>query len=328
MPQSPPRSLDGLFEEKGEKRQKGEEGEVGQAVREGMETVAHRFVLGGPFGAEPTETTAERLAHFADIGGLLVETSHSYAGGRAESAVGDWLREHPGTLRVVTKVGHDTTGGDIPLDRDTVFEHVRSASANLGVDTIDVLLYHCDDPTRPVAELADTLVSLVAAGHVRRVGVSNWRAERLAPLAVELGERGQTPVASYQFSLAEPDPALLEGSLHADSAVLDVVRAHRLPLIGWSSQARGHFARTGPKEHHGKPDPYDTEDNRARRLRCRELAVELGSLPETVALAWTLHHPGVWPSIGARTTAQIDNSLRARRLTLTEEQVRWLRDGS
>ncbi|MFE6826270.1 aldo/keto reductase [Streptomyces sp. NPDC057690] len=309
MPHSPLQLLDGLFDE------------------EGMETAAHRFVLGGPFGAEPAETTAERLAHFAHAGGLLVETSHSYAGGKAEAAVGDWLRKNPGRLGVATKVGHDTTGGDIPLSRDTVFEHVRSALENLGVEAIDVLLYHCDDPDRPVAELADTLVSLVEAGHVRRVGVSNWRAERLSQLAAELGERHHTPVASYQFSLAEPEPALLEGSLHADSAVLGVVREHRLPLIGWSSQARGHFARTGPKEHHGKPDPYDTEDNRARRLRCRELAVELGSLPETVALAWTLHHPAVWPSVGARTTAQIDNSLQARRLTLTEEQVRWLRDG-
>lgn len=309
MPHSPLQLLDGLLDE------------------EGMESAAHRFVLGGPFGAEPAETTAERLAHFADAGGLLVETSHSYAGGKAEAAVGDWLRKNPGTLGVATKVGHDTTGGDIPLSRDIVFEHVRSALENLGVEAIDVLLYHCDDPTRTVAELADTLVSLVEAGHARRVGVSNWRAERLSELAAELGGRGHMLVASYQFSLAEPDPALLEGSLHADSAVLGVVREHRLPLIGWSSQARGHFARTGPKSHNGRPDPYDTEANRARRLRCVELAAQLGTQPETVALAWTLHHPGVWPSIGPRTTAQIDNSLQARRLTLTEEQVGWLRDG-
>ncbi|WP_406432449.1 aldo/keto reductase [Streptomyces sp. NBC_00631] len=309
MPHSPLQLLDGLLDE------------------EGLASTAHRFVLGGPFGAEPAETTAERLAHFADAGGLLVETSHSYAGGRAEAAVGPWLRANPGTLGVTTKVGHDSTGGDIPLSRDTVFAHVRSALENLGVETIDILLYHCDDPIRSVAELADTLVSLVEAGHARRVGVSNWRPERLSELATELGERGHTPVASYQFSLAEPDPALLEGSLHAGSAVLDVVRGHRLPLLAWSSQARGHFARTTPKEHHGKPDPYDTAENRDRRVRCRELAAQLGSRPETVALAWTLHHPGVWPSIGPRTTAQIDNSLQACRLTLTEEQVHWLRDG-
>ncbi|MEU9450937.1 aldo/keto reductase [Streptomyces sp. NPDC048277] len=309
MPRSPLQLLDGLLD------------------ADGMAAAAHRFVLGGPFGAEPAETTAERLAHFADAGGLLVETSHSYAGGRAEAAVGRWLRRNPGVLGVTTKVGHDPTGGDIPLSRDTVFAHVRSALENLGVEAVDVLLYHCDDPARSVAELADTLVSLTEAGHVRRVGVSNWRAERLSELAARLGERGHTPVASYQFSLAEPDPTLLAGSLHADSAVLDVVRRHRLPLLGWSSQARGYFARSGPKEPGDRPDPYDTEDNRARRLRCRELAERLGSRPETVALAWTLHHPGVWPSIGPRNTAQIDNSLRARRLTLTEEQVHWLRDG-
>ncbi|MER6079320.1 aldo/keto reductase [Streptomyces sp. NPDC001833] len=309
MPRSPLQLLDGLLDE------------------HGMESAAHRFVLGGPFGAEPAGTTAERLARFADAGGLLVETSHSYAGGRAEAAVGRWLRGSPGTLGVATKVGHDTTGGDVPLSRDTVFGHVRSALENLGVEAIDVLLYHCDDPTRSVAELADTLVGLVEAGHVHRVGVSNWRAGRLRELAGELGARGHTPVASYQFSLAEPDPALLEGSLHADDTVLDVVRGHRLPLLGWSSQARGYFARGGPKDHHGRPDPYDTADNRARRLRCTELAGRLGVRPETVALAWTLHHPGVWPSIGPRTTAQLDGSLEARRVTLTGEQVRWLRHG-
>ncbi|MFE6892050.1 aldo/keto reductase [Streptomyces sp. NPDC057694] len=288
---------------------------------------ARRFVLGGPFGAEPAEATAARLAHFADTGGVLVETSHSYARGRAEEAVGQWLRGNPGALSVLTKVGHDTTGEDIPLRRDTVFEHVQSALHKLGVDVIDVLLYHCDDLGRSVAELADTLVGLVDAGHVRRVGVSNWRAERLSQLADALNERGHTLVASYQFSLAEPDPTLLEGSLHADDAVLDVVYAHRLPLISWSSQARGYFARSGPKEHHGKPDPYDTEDNRARRQRCRDLAEQLGTRPETVALAWTLQHPGVWPSIGPRTTAQIDNSLHACRIALTAEHTHWLRHG-
>lgn len=309
MPHFPLELLDGLFDQ------------------DDTRSAAHRFVLGGPFGAEPAEASAERLAHFADAGGLLVETSHSYAGGRAEAAVGEWLRKNPGVLGAVTKVGHDTTGTDIPLSRTTVHEHVRSALENLAVDTIDVLLYHCDDPARPVAELADTLVGLVEAGYVRRVGVSNWQPERLSALAVELAGRGHTPIASYQFSLAEPDPALLGGSLHADRAVLDVVRAHHLPLFGWSSQARGYFARTEARQVNGRPDPYDTEDNRARRLRCRELAGQLGSRPETVALAWTLHHPEVRPSIGPRTTEQIDNSLEARRLTLTEDQVRRLRHG-
>lgn len=295
--------------------------------QDGAKSRAHRLVLGGPFGAESVERSSERLAHFACVGGLLVETSHSYANGQAEEAIGQWLRRHPGRLGVITKIGHDTAGGDLPLDRETVRAHTAAALKNLAVDAVDILLYHCDDPARPVAELADTLVGLVDAGYARRVGASNWRAVRLAELAAAVAARGHTLAASYQYSLAEPDPALLGGSLHADDTVLDVVRENGLPLLTWSSQARGYFAHTVPRLVNGRPDPYDTAVNRARRGRCRELAEELGTRPETVALAWSLHHPGVWPSIGPRTTEQIDSSLEALCLPLTDEQAAWLRRG-
>ncbi|MCX4704075.1 aldo/keto reductase [Streptomyces sp. NBC_01352] len=84
-----------------------------------------------------------------------------------------------------------------------------------------------------------------------------------------------------------------------------------------------------PSRGRSKPDrtPTTPRTTAPERRRCRELAEQLGSRPETVALAWTLHHPEVWPSIGPRTTEQIDNSLQARRVTLTEEQVDWLRYG-
>ncbi|WP_217557802.1 aldo/keto reductase [Streptomyces sp. GbtcB6] len=302
---------------------------LGQLLdQRGAESSAHRFVLGGPFGSEPLADSFARLGHFTDAGGLLVETSHSYARGRAEAAVGEWLRKNPGRLGVVTKVGHDQSGHDMPLSRENVLDHVRGSLESLGVEAVDILLYHCDDPARPVAELADTLVSLVEAGYARRIGVSNWSAGRLAALAGQLAERGHTAVASYQFSLAKPDPVRLNHP-YADEVLLSVVRRHGLPLLGWSAQARGFFARpTGGVRHDGRPDPFDTEQNRARRERCGVLAEQLDSRPETVALAWTLHHQGVWPSIGPRTTEQIDRSLRARRLSLTDEQVHWLQYGT
>ena len=297
----------------------------------GAESSAHRFVLGGPFGAEPPEDSFARLGHFADAGGLLVETSHSYASGQAEAAIGQWLRKHPGRLGVVTKVGHDQQGHDIPLSHENVHDHVRGSLESLGVETVDVLLYHCDDPARPVEELADTLAHLVEAGYARRVGVSNWSADRLAALAGQLAGRGHTAVASYQFGLAKPDPVRLHHP-YADEALLSVVRRHGLPLLSWSSQARGFFARSAEGVRHDgrpdRPDPFDTEQNRARRERCRVLAEQLDSRPETVALAWTLCHQGVWPAIGPRTTEQIDRSLQARRLSLTGEQVHWLQYGT
>ena len=289
---------------------------------------AHRFILGGPFGSEPLKSSFERLTHFAEAGGLLVETARSYAGGAAEESVGQWVRKNPGVLGVVTKVGHDHTGQDLPLTRETVHTHVHASLKTLGVEAIDVLLLHCDDPARPVDELAETLLSLIEAGYAHHVGASNWQADRLNDLAFALHRRGRTPAASYQFSLAEPDPAQIGPSRHASSAVRAVVLDHHLPLLTWSSQARGFFARTGPKApDNGRPDPFERAENRARRERCRQLGGQLDARPETVALAWLLHHPEAWPSIGPRTAQQLDRSLDALKLALTEEQVRWLETG-
>ncbi|WP_327137734.1 aldo/keto reductase [Streptomyces sp. NBC_01340] len=124
-----------------------------------------------------------------------------------------------------------------------------------------------DDPARPVAELADTLVRLVEAGHARRIGVSNWAADRLSTLAGRLAELGHTSVASYQFSLTKPDTARLNHP-YADGRLLAAVRQHALSLLSWSSQARGFFTRTPGVRSDGRQDPFDTEPNRARRERC------------------------------------------------------------
>lgn len=276
-----------------------------------------RLVLGGPFGAEPLEASAERLAHFASVGGRLVESARSYRAGAAEAAIGAWMRENPGTLGVITKVGHDPEGRDIPLTRAAVRSGVRASLACLGIDVIDTLILHCDDPDREVGEIAETLVGLIDAGHTKRIGASNWPAHRLSELADTV-----TPhvlVASYHFSLAAPDPVALR-SLPADPGVLRVIAAKDLPILSWSAQAHGYFARgltTGD-------DPFDTDLSRTRRGRCQKLAEELGCTPETVALAWTLHHPGVSASIGPRTPEQLTRSLDALSLSLTNEQVRWL----
>lgn len=289
-----------------------------------------RLILGGPFGAEPAEASFERLSHFADRGGRLVETARSYARGTAEEPVGQWLRKNPGALGVVTKIGHDLTGADIPLSRQSVQAEVRTSLECLGIDSIEVLLLHCDDPARSVEELADTLLSLLDDGYAKNVGVSNWPAPRLARLAALMHwpNSGQPLVASYQYSLAEPDPARLGGSLHADESILSVVRDNQMPLFSWSSQARGFFSRTAPKPDDGKPDPYESAANRARRQRCRDLAAELGTRPETIALAWSLQQPEVSPSIGPKSVAQIDIALDALQISLTEDQAHRLEYGA
>lgn len=289
-----------------------------------------RIILGGPFGREPAADSFAKLDRFRDAGGTLVETSYSYARGASKLILGEWFRANPGSLGVVTKVGHDLRGADISLERDLVVAHVDETLTTLGVETLDVVMYHCDDPHRSVAELADTLGYLVSSGRARRVGASNWRSARLDGLAAAFGDAGAPIVASYHRSLAVPDAGLLTDlGVHADARILDVVRRHSLPLLSWSAQAQGYFSRSAPRRS-DHPDPFETIGSRDRRARAAALALTLGVDvgADAVALAWTLHQENTWATIGPSNTAQLEASLAAASITLTPAQREWLEGDS
>jgi aryl-alcohol dehydrogenase-like predicted oxidoreductase len=286
-------------------------------------------VLGGPFGVEPIEDSMRRLDRFAEVGGRLVETAHSYKEGRAEQAIGAWFEANPGVLEVLSKAGHDpVTKADIPLDAETVEQHVRESLDALNVDRLDVFLYHTDDPSRSVDELAATLIGLIDGGLARSVGASNWPLERFAQLTARLRSAGHDLIGSYQYGLASPDPAQLKpGNLAADSEILQFLEAEQVPLFAWSAQAGGFFARTGPAQGESRSYLFETSENAERRERCRALAAEFGTAPSTLALAWTLHRSMTWAAIGPRSAEQLDGSLEALGLDLTYDQVRWLEYG-
>lgn len=299
-------------------------------LHEGTDSSApSRLVLGGPFGVEPIEESFRRLDHFAASGGRLVETAHSYKGGKAELAIGEWFAANPGVLQIMSKVGHDPISkDDIPLDSKTVARHVRESLAALHVDHLDVFLFHTDDPTRSVDELAATLVGLIDAGMVSSVGASNWELDRFAPLVTALRSVGHTPIASYQYGLAAPDPEQLRpGNLAADAEIHAFLEDEAVPLFAWSAQAGGFFARTGPAVGESRSYLFETAQNERRRDRCHELAREFGVAPSTLALAWTLRRPETWAAIGPRSVEQLDGSLEALAIDLSCDQVRWLEFG-
>ncbi|MDR1824664.1 MAG: aldo/keto reductase [Bifidobacteriaceae bacterium] len=289
-----------------------------------------RLVLGGAFGLESQADSDRRLEAFAAAGGQFVESGFTYFGGKGMAAVGAWQRGHPGRLKVVMKIGHGARGVDIPLTRENIFADATAAVAALHVPALGVMVLHCDDPGRPVDEIADTLVALIDQGVAEAVGVSNWTAPRLAALVPLLLERGHLPLASYHFSLAAPDAALFPGTtLPSTPQILAVVGEYGLPLLSWSANAGGFFARTdADPTPGGGPDPFDTPLSRARRARCRELAALRGLEPATVALAWSLGHPQVWASVGPDSPAQLEQALAATALDLSPADSRWLADGA
>lgn len=286
-----------------------------------------RIILGGRFGEEPVELSWQRLDRFVEAGGRFVDTAHCYAGGDSERVIGEWLWANPGGVIISDKIGHPDDDDHLDLSASNLTAEAAESRQRLGVEKIDMLLLHRDSVDVPIEEIADILVGLVDDGFAERIGVSNWASDRLERLADALAAREQVPVVSYQRNLAEPETPLWPGSRHADVAVLEVIERRNLPLLAWAAQARGFFAGSTELPGPGQADPFDTNENRARRRRCQEFAAGFGIRPETVALAWLLHQPGTWSIVGPQTISELNTSLAAAELQLDGQTLNWMLDG-
>ena len=67
------------------------------------------------------------------------------------------------------------------------------------------------------------------------------------------------------------------------------------------------------------------EAGRAKMEKWEALCAELGEFPADVAIAWLLHQKAVTaPIIGPRTLAQVDGSVRALEISLSEDTLKRL----
>lgn len=308
----------------------------------GLDRPISRIVLGMSAAAEALPALYDR---FVELGGNAFESARFYP---AEPVLGAWLagRSDHDAMVVVGKGAHPAyqdgpprvTPADIAADLATSLE-------TLGTDRIDLYVLHRDDPTVPVGEIMTALAEHRAAGRIGATAGSNWSTDRLADANAWASEHGLPPfdASSPNLSLAVPTRPPWQGCLTAgDPASLAWYERTQLPVFGWASLARGYFSAepidVAPIRRHGMipldqdvdaASAFDSPANRERRDRARTLAMELGVSANQVALAWVLGQPfPTWAVIGARTTAELEESAAAADIELSPDQVRWLATGS
>src|SRR5262249_28344528 len=121
-------------------------------------------------------------------------------------------------------------------------------------------------------------------------------------------------------------------NLNARMVELDLIPAcqdYGLGLIPWSPLAGGLLGGVLQKITEGRRANENMqksiERNRIKLEAWEALCRDLGEQPADVALAWLLHNPVVTaPIIGPRTMEQLDGSLRALEITLSEETRKQL----
>jgi aryl-alcohol dehydrogenase-like predicted oxidoreductase len=297
------------------------------------------------FGTATDEATSFAiLDRYVQAGGTFIDTANNYAfwtgsqGGESEELLGRWRRSRGigDEIVIATKLGGRplAAGTDFidnaeGLSADVIRKSSEGSRDRLGLDRLDLLYAHIDDPKVPQAETVQAFAELVAEGAVGLLGVSNhwaWRVERARGLAAAAGLPGYE-VLQYQHSYLRPRADLPgEGSPDGMSGMaggdlLSYLRAEpQLAMVVYAPLLRGGYVR---QDRMDAPEfaEYTHPGTPVRLAALHEVAKDAGATVNQVVLSWLIGGDvPIIPLVGASSVAQLDESLGGVELELTTEQ--------
>ena len=263
-----------------------------------------------------------------EAGVSMFDTADIYSQGASEEILGAALEGRRNRAIISTKTTFRTGAGpnDVGSSRYHLIEACEASLRRLKTDYIDLWQLHGFDALTPVEEVLSTLDTLVRAGKVRYVGVSNFSGWHLMKSLAAADRHGWPRYVANQtyYSLIGREYEWELMPLGLDQGVGAVVWS---PL-GWG--------RLTGKIRRGQPLPEKSRLHEtakygppvADELLYRvvdaldELAQETGRTIPQIALNWLLQRPTVSNVIiGARDEAQLGDNLGAIGWNLTPEQV-------
>lgn len=291
-----------------------------------------QLVMGSDyFHPEEMERVGAILDAFVAIGGNTIDTAHIYCGGDSEKAIGLWLeaRKNRQDIQILTKGAHHNQSGP-RVNRAAIYEELMISLERLRTDYVDLYALHRDDPDVAVGLIVETLNEHVEAGRIHTFGASNWTVQRLQEAnayAAQHGMRGFS-FSSPNLSLAKAIEPYWAGCVSADANTIAWHEQTQLPLLSWSSQARGFFTGRFTPEDRSNADlvrVFYNDDNWTRYRRAAELAAEKGVTTIEIALAYVLNQP--FPAcaiIGPQNAVEMQSCHVGADIRLSDRERDWL----
>ena len=264
-----------------------------------------------------------------DAGVNFIDTANVYAGGESERILGQSIRNlglSRDDLVIATKVLGPM--GDGPNARGASRKHImdqcRASLERLGLDHIDLYQIHGFDPATPVVETLEALDTLVRAGHVRYIGLSNWAAWQIVKAIGIAQARQLAPILSLQayYTLAGRD---------LEREIAPMLRSEGLGLMVWSPLAGGFLSGKYRREDERSGDgrratfdfpPVDRDRGYGVIEAMRPIADAHGVSVARIALTWLLHQEVVTSVIvGAKRPDQLADNLAAIDVRLSAEDL-------
>jgi aryl-alcohol dehydrogenase-like predicted oxidoreductase len=281
-------------------------------------------ISGNVFGwTSDVVATNAILDAYAAGGGNFVDTADSYAAGRSEIMIGNWMRDRRNRpdMVVATKVGKSA---DNPgLSAKALTASVHASLERLRTGYIDLLYLHVDDESVPFEETLYAVDELIRAGKVRYFGVSDHTGNRLIEARIASGQMGIAPMVALQNQYNLLHRGEYEGDLArvADRQGLGVMPRFALAsgFLSGKYRSRSDIAKN---ERGAEAAKYLTRKGLKVLSVLDRIAATHGVSVATVSLAWLLTKPNVVaPVASASRPAQVDDLVAAARLPLSRTQV-------
>ena len=260
--------------------------------------------------------------------------------GVTEYIFGEWIKTKPrDSLIIATKVAGAASGWFVPpvrhghtaIDRHHVEMAVEGSLRRLGIDYIDLYQVHWPDTVVPIDESMEALDRLVQAGKVRYLGTSNENAYGLTKANTIADYEGLTKFQSIQNNFSLLNRRFMD-------ELANVCSLENVSLLPYSPIAGGvlsgkynqteipgncrfgdYLAGKDPRQQ-VMATRFVNEATLASTARYLEIAIEAGISPVTLATAWSMNFDYVASTmIGARTADQLEESLAALDVSLSEE---------
>jgi len=276
------------------------------------------------------EHSREIIRHGLELGVNFYDTAIAYQSGTSEQYVGRALRDFAKRDEVVVatkflprtqeEIENGVTG-QMHIER-----MIDKSLQNLGMDYVDLYIYHMWDWQTPVEDILEGLSRVVKAGKARYIGISNCFAWQLAKANALAEKEGWAKFISVQghYNLIFREE---------EREMVPYCQEEGIALTPYSALASGRLAKKpGETSERLEKDAYARfkYDATARQDgviidRVAELADKRGVSMTEIALAWLLTKVAS-PVVGATKFHHIDGAVKATETELTEDEIAWLEE--
>lgn len=261
--------------------------------------------------------------------------------GVTEEIVGKWLKARNCRERIIlaTKVtgpGHgwfrpEIRHGLTALDRRQIVRSCEDSLRRLQTDYLDLYQTHWPDHGARQEDILEVLTELVKEGKVRAIGASNETSWGLMKNLWEAEKHGL-----QRFDTVQNNFSLI--NRRCENELAQVCRQEGVSLLPYSPLGGGvltgkynngalpagarftDYLKAGGPRQQKMARRFVNERTLETTLRLQEVARDIGVTVTALAVAWSKQHDFVASTIiGATTVEQLNESLAAKDLVLSEE---------